>query len=616
MKNLIKLIVFCISLLVTVSCNQAEIPSHGEPKEDNDVNAQLVGISRDTISVIKEFTYALHATVYPDHAAAKEVLWSSMNEDIAVVNDTGLVYGMEFGQTKIVLALKDGTLTDTCVVNVLPNDHVESVVVNPAETELILGDKITLEAIVLPEDSRVKDITWSTSDPEIASVNEKGMVEGLKEGTATITATSLDGGKTGTCVITVKRRAVTSVTLNTTEATLAPDGKLHLSAKVEPADAHYPEVTWSSSDPTVAEVDESGMVTAKALGTAVITVTTVDGGFTAQCMVTVEEPSITPTTLKLTFNLVPRPESLPNGKVEDGEYEIMADDGNKYVWEVYHGSTKQISYSSYLVIEYNTYFGTPIIPGATLKTLTFTQSAKTSTSRRSGMTSAKHEGSLQPEHYDGSVENINAGGLVATGTKDTDYTYTIANPVKEARYYLVGGAIGVSKIVLEYEIEQPPLELTFDMATCPASMEASKGDIPTGNYDLVATDGNSYSWSLYRAKHEKNGLTQHSGSYLVLGLWSYLGTPVIPDRKLVSFTLVQGASTKARHASMTTATYDEPLTETQYDAAEPTIGKDLNVGVKGGSFTFTIVNPQVEKMYYLVTTKSGVGVSQIVLKYE
>lgn len=154
------------------------------------------------------------------------------------------------------------------------------------------------------------------------------------------------------------------------------------------------------------------------------------------------------------------------------------------------------------------------------------------------------------------------------------------------------------------------------MATCPASMEAFKDDIPTGNYDLVATDGNSYSWSLYRAKHEKNGPTQHSGSYLVLGLWSYLGTPVIPDRKLVSFTLVQGASTRARHASMTTATYDEPLTETQYDAAEPTIGKDLNVGVKGGSFTFTIVNPQVEKMYYLVTTKSGVGVSQIVLKYE
>lgn len=619
MKNTIKQLIIGLSILAAaVSCNQVELPSHGEPKEDKDVNVQLVGISRDTITVVKEFTYALHAAVYPDHAAAKDVLWTSLNEDVATVNDTGLVYGMEFGQTKVVLALKDGTLTDTCVVNVLPNVHVESVAVNPAETDLILGEKITLEPVVLPEDSRVKDVTWSTSDPEIATVDEKGRVEGLKEGTVTITATSVDGGKTGTCVVTVKRIAVTGVTLNKTEATIAPDSKLPLSAKVEPADAHFPEVTWASSDPAVAEVDETGMVTAKSLGTATITVTTVDGGFTAQCVVTVEEPSASTTTLRLTFNLVPRPESLPSGQISDGEYELVADDGNKYLWEVYHGSTKIPSYTSYLVLETNTYFGTPVIPGGKLKTLTFTQAASTKTSRKSGVTTAKHEGALQAEHYDGSVENIAANGLVVTGTKNTDYTYNIANPVKNARYYLVGGAIGVSKIVLEYEVELPPLELTFDLATCPASIESVKSDIPTGNYDLIATNGESYTWSLYRANHPKNGDTKHGGSYLVLGLWSYLGTPVIPDRKLVSFTLIQGASTKARHAGMTTATYDEALTAAHYDAALNPDGSTgaINVGVKGGAFTFTIINPQVEKRYHLVTAKSGVGITQIVLKYE
>lgn len=617
MKHLINQFIIGLSILLMASgCYQAELPSHGEPKDGKDVNVQLVGISKDTITVVKEFTYALHATIYPDHAAAKDVLWTSLNEEVATVNDTGLVYAMEFGQTKVVLALKDGTLTDTCVVNVLPNVHVEAVTFNPSEMEMFMGEKITLEPVVLPEDSRVKDVTWSTSDPEIATVDEKGKVEGLKEGTVTITATSVDGGKTGTCVITVKRIAVTGVKLNMTEVTLNPEATMTLKATVEPADAHYPEVTWSSSAPAVVDVDQTGKITAVSLGTATITATTVDGGFTAQCVVTVEEPGAATTTLKLTFNLVPRPESLPSGQIADGEYELVADDGNKYLWEVYHGDAKIPSYSSYLVLETNTYFGTPIIPGGKLKTLTFTQSASTKKSRKSGITTAKHQGALLAEHYDGSVENIEAGGLVVTGTKDTDYTYNIANPVKEARYYLVGGAIGVSKIVLEYEVETPPLELIFDLSTCPASLSPVASSIPNGFYDFVASDGNAYKWEMFAGGSAISSYNLSNG-YFTLSKYYYMGTPAIPGRKLKTLTFTQAASTKAnRRSAMTTKTMTGALPDAEIDAAEEAQGAQRSTGTKGEDYTYTIIAPQAGKSYYLVCTNSGIGISKIVLQYE
>ena len=618
MKNTIKQLIIGLSILAAaVSCNQVELPSHGEPKEDKDVNVQLVGISRDTITVVKEFTYALHAAVYPDHAAAKDVLWTSLNEDVATVNDTGLVYGMEFGQTKVVLALKDGTLTDTCVVNVLPNVHVESVAVNPAETDLILGEKITLEPVVLPEDSRVKDVTWSTSDPEIATVDEKGRVEGLKEGTVTITATSVDGGKTGTCVVTVKRIAVTGVTLNVTEITLAPEAKMPLTATVAPADAHFPEVTWSSSDLAVAEVDETGQVTAKALGTAVITVTTVDGGFTAQCTVTVAES--TARTLTLTFIMTDTNAQPSLAEVKDnittGYYDFVTDDGNSYTWEIFRGGSGATTCNgTYFVLGKYSFMGTPEIPGAKLKTFTFTQAASTKTARRSAMTTVAKPGPTSAADYDASVEASGADRV--TGTQGESYTYTIINPQEGKRYYFecTNSGIGVSKIVLTYELE--PIELTFDLSTRPASLDPVKNDITTGYYDFVANDGKSYTWEIFRGG---SGATTYKDNtvYFILGKYSFMGTPEIPGRILKTFTFTQAASTKSnRKSAMTTVAKPGPTSAADYDASVEASGADRVTGTQGESYTYTIINPQEGKRYYFECTNSGIGVSKITLLYE
>ena len=115
----------------------------------------------------------------------------------------------------------------------------------------------------------------------------------MKAGTVTITVTTADGGFTAECTVTVKAKQpavtpVTGVTLDRSTLELTEGESASLTAAVTPAEADDKRVAWSSSDETVAKVDGSGRVTAVKAGTVTITVTTIDGSFTAACTVTVK----------------------------------------------------------------------------------------------------------------------------------------------------------------------------------------------------------------------------------------------------------------------------------------------------------------------------------------
>ena len=128
-------------------------------------------------------------------------------------------------------------------------------------------------------------LTWTSSDPNIATVSSTGNVVSRNAGSATITAKV--GDKTADCVVTVRFISVTSVVLDRPVLLIAVEGKYKLAATVNPSNASNKAVTWSSSDPSVATVDDEGNVTALAAGETTITVTTVDGSRTASCVVTV-----------------------------------------------------------------------------------------------------------------------------------------------------------------------------------------------------------------------------------------------------------------------------------------------------------------------------------------
>ena len=173
---------------------------------------------------------------------------------------------------------------------------VDRVTLEPNTLTLEKGEKGTLTATVAPTNATNKGVTWSSSNPEVATVDNGVVTAGIGGGT-TITVTTEDGSKTATCKVTVNAPQtvpVTGVTLTKTELTLAEGGSEKLTATVEPSDATNQSVTWESSNTEAATVDQQGNVTAVSAdkGTAVITVKTVEGNHQATCTVTVTPKTV------------------------------------------------------------------------------------------------------------------------------------------------------------------------------------------------------------------------------------------------------------------------------------------------------------------------------------
>ena len=131
-------------------------------------------------------------------------------------------------------------------------------------------------------------MTWSTSNRNVASVDEAGTVRAVKAGTAVITVTTADGGFKATCKVTVLQH-VTSVTLNKTSLVIKRGTETKLVASVLPSDASNKTVNWASSDPRVVSVSVSGEIIAKSIGSATVTAVTVDGAKKASCVINVFE---------------------------------------------------------------------------------------------------------------------------------------------------------------------------------------------------------------------------------------------------------------------------------------------------------------------------------------
>ena len=171
---------------------------------------------------------------------------------------------------------------------------VTEVKLDKTSLTLDVGESDTLTATITPSNATDKSVTWESSDTNIATVDANGKVTAVAPGTATITVTTVDQSKTATCEVTVTAATVpvTGVTLNKTSTSLYVGDTETLTATVEPSDATNKNVTWSSDDTSVATVDASGLVTALARGTAVITATAADGnGANATCTVTVSRYS-------------------------------------------------------------------------------------------------------------------------------------------------------------------------------------------------------------------------------------------------------------------------------------------------------------------------------------
>lgn len=256
-----------------------------------------VELNQTKLSLTTGGSEQLEATVFPTDVTDATLTWSSDSEDIASVSNDGTVTAVAAGTAtiKVTAAKGDKEVTAECEVTVTDAVPVTGITLDQGTLDLKVGGEQTLQATVTPEDATSKDITWSSSAENIATVDQNGKVSAIAAGKAVITASikktpGADETLTATCEVTVSgddgEGVTIQVLLDEPMISLKEGEQKKITATVKP-EADHTVLTWKSNDEAVATVSEDGTVTAVAAGETGIMVTAAQGEYTGTAMCTV-----------------------------------------------------------------------------------------------------------------------------------------------------------------------------------------------------------------------------------------------------------------------------------------------------------------------------------------
>ena len=224
----------------------------------------------------------------PTNTTVKELTWTSSNPNVATIEKNGRVTAKSLGTAKITVTTSNGKSANMDITVVPKKYPITSITLNKITTQLEVGDTENLIATIEPTNTTDdKTLTWTSSDSSIVSVDQTGKITAKKIGVATITVKTTNN-KEAKIVVEVKQKVIkiTGITINKESLTLKEEETDNLIVKVLPEDATEDKtVTFTSSNPSIVKVENSGKVTAYKEGTATITAKV--GEFTKTCTVTV-----------------------------------------------------------------------------------------------------------------------------------------------------------------------------------------------------------------------------------------------------------------------------------------------------------------------------------------
>ena len=258
-------------------------------KKSNKVNVKVetnkeeLEFVEKNIVIAKDGTYQLELKKVLDEDL---FTWSSNNEDVAIVDQYGLVTGIHAGEATITVTESDGRKTSTRVTVTSEEVLIDEITIT--NQTIAVGEKITLTPTISPSNG-LTILTWSSNREDVATVDENGVVTGLKNGTATITVTT-HNGKTARAKITVDESIPASISLTGCTGGIAIGTPIQLTVNYTPSSTSS-TITWKSSDTNIATVS-GGKVTAKNVGNVTITATTKNGK-SATCNLKVSPMAIT-----------------------------------------------------------------------------------------------------------------------------------------------------------------------------------------------------------------------------------------------------------------------------------------------------------------------------------
>jgi len=227
------------------------------------VSVSGIELNKSEIELEIGYTETLVATISPTNATNKSVTWTTSNENVVSVQN-GTLTAKETGDAIITVTTTDGGYSDTCYVNVIePIVNVTGIELSITSEELPVGASIPIEAIITPENATNREVIWTSSDENVVVVDRSGELtnaHAVAVGTATITATTVDGSKSSECIIVVKERKPSSGGSTSPDDEDEPSGELTLTrgsmcAKI--VEAFEFELTEQVEESPFSDIDET-----------------------------------------------------------------------------------------------------------------------------------------------------------------------------------------------------------------------------------------------------------------------------------------------------------------------------------------------------------------------
>lgn len=287
-----KILTVFLALICALCCAVGFAACGGEQQPSDDkttVAVSSVKLNKNTLELKVGESETLTATVSPDNAADKTVVWTSSAQNVVTVTG-GVVKAVSAGNATVTATA--GGKSATCAVTVAAaSSTVEVSKVTLSETAISLseGQSKTLNASIESSDATDGTVVWSSSNTNVATVSG-GVVTAVSAGNAVITAAA--GGKSATCTVTVSSGyiGVESIKLNKTTLTLEAGDEETLTVSFTPENAADKTLKWKSLNTAIATVDASGKVKAVSAGNTAVIVDC--GNLRESCAVTVTEKTV------------------------------------------------------------------------------------------------------------------------------------------------------------------------------------------------------------------------------------------------------------------------------------------------------------------------------------
>lgn len=274
MKKLFPLFMTVLSLVIFFSC------------EKEDLTIKSLTLDQSTLSLTINETHQFVVTITPTNLQAPVYIWTTSNKNIVSVDDKGEIKAISVGEATITVFNPDKTLQSSCKVSVQPI-NATAISLDVKSLDLLADEEIVLTYKITPENTTNKQITWSSADINIATVDNTGKVKAIGVGETKITAKT-NNLISDVCDVKVNPVKATTISLSQNSISMEMSDKQTLSVSFTPVNTTNKKIIWSSSNSSIATVSETGEITGISEGTAIITVTSEDGGFSASCNVNVK----------------------------------------------------------------------------------------------------------------------------------------------------------------------------------------------------------------------------------------------------------------------------------------------------------------------------------------